>query len=164
MAIEDDLPRLILCPLLENYSAAIGNDVLSTQFTNGPPRLRLDGVGRPHQVGVTFRHKAQHHDYIWQFWELYKAKPFAMRLIIKGTSMKWFQCWFSGAPQDVVLGGDIFEFSVNLIVKAQAIDLDLAQEYVDFYMETNGDISGYNNNLEKLVNQDMPNAVGSLNA
>ena len=164
MAIEDDLPRLILCPLLENYSAAIGNDVLSAQFTNGPPRLRLDGVGRPHQVGVTFRHKAIHHDYIWSFWELYKAKPFAMRLIIKGTTMQWYQCWLSGAPQDDVLGGNVFEFSVNLIVKAQAIDLVLAATFVYLYTQTGGDISGYTNALEKLVNEDLPDALGGLNA
>lgn len=164
MAIEDDLPRLILCPLLENYSAAIGNDVLSTQYTNGPPRLRLNSVGAPHQISVTFRHKAVHHDYIWQFWELYKVKPFAMRLIIKGTTMQWFQCYFNGMPKDNVLGGNVFEFSTNLIVIPKPVDLDVAASFVYLYNETGGDISTYLNALEKLVNEDLPDALGDINA
>ncbi|NYR09615.1 hypothetical protein [Psychrobacter sp. BI730] len=164
MAIEDDLPQLILCPLLENYNVDIGNDVLSTQYTNGPPRLRLNNVGAPHQISVTFRHKAQHHDYIWKFWELYKVKPFAMRLIIKGTTMKWFQCYFNGMPKDSVLGGNVFEFSTNLIVIPKPVDLELAATFVYFYEQTGGDISGFMNQLEKLVNEDLPDALGSLNA
>lgn len=164
MAIEDDLPQLILCPLLDSYNVDIGNDVLSTQYTNGPPRLRLNNVGAPHQISVTFRHKAQHHDYIWQFWELYKVKPFAMRLIIKGTTMKWYQCWFDGMPQDTVLGGNVFEFSCGLIVKPIPVDLDVAASFVYLYNETGGDISTYLNALEKLVNKDLPDALGSLNA
>lgn len=164
MAIQDDLPQLILCPLLENYSVGIGNDVLSTQYTNGPPRLRLNNVGAPHQISVTFRHKAVHHDYIWQFWELYKVKPFAMRLIIKGTTMQWYQCWFNGMPQDTVLGGNVFEFSCGLIVKPIPVNLELAATFVYFYEQTGGDISGFTNALEKLVNEDLPDALGSLNA
>lgn len=163
MAIQDDLPQLILCPLLENYNVGIGNDVLSTQYTNGPPRLRLNNVGAPHQISATFRHKAQHHDYIWRFWELYKVKPFAMRLIIKGTAMQWYQCWFNGMPQDLVLGGNVFEFSCGLIVKPIPVDLEVAATFIYLYNETGGDISTFFNLLEKLVNEDLPDALGSLN-
>lgn len=164
MAIEDDLPQLVLCPLLESYDVEIGDDVISTQFTNGLPRQRINGVGSPHQVQVTFRHKAVHQDYLWSFWRLQRAKPFAMRLIIDSTAMQWYECRFIGTPKPQVLGGGVFEMSVMLVVKARPLNLELDETFVYFYEQTGGDISGFTNALEKLVNEDLPDALGSLNA
>lgn len=163
MAIQDNLPQLILCPLLDSYNVAIGDDVISTQYTNGPPRQRLDGVGRPHNVQVAFRHKAVHQEYIMRFWRIHRAKSFAMRLMVESTDMEWYQCWFDGPPQPIPLGGGVFEFRVGLIVKARPIDLAVDQDYIDAYIMSGGDISGYFNSLEKLVNVDLPDAVRSLN-
>lgn len=162
MAIQDDLPQLILCPLLDSYNVAIGNDVISTQYSNGPPRQRLDGVGRPHNVQVAFRHKAQHQEYIMRFWRVQRAKPFAMRLMIESIGMEWYQCWFDGPPQPMPLGGGVFEFRINLIVKARPLNIGVDAAYLWAYSQTNGDISTYFNALEKLVNEDLPDAMGSL--
>lgn len=164
MAIQDDLPQLILCPLLEDYDVEIGDDVTSTQFTNGPPRQRLNGVGRPHQVRVRFRHKAVHQDYLLSFWRLQRTKPFAMRLIIDSTSMEWYECRFIGSPKPQVLGGGIFEMSAMLVVTARPLNLEVDAAFVYLYNETKGDISTFFNALEKLVNEDLPDALGSLNA
>src|SRR5699024_8150396 len=82
-----ELPTLILCPLLDSYNPTLGNDVITTQYENGMPRQRLAGVGRPHQTPVSFRHKAQHQDYILAFWRVYRARAFAMRLILDGTEL-----------------------------------------------------------------------------
>lgn len=164
MAIQDDLDQLILCPLLDGYGVTLGDDVLSTQYTNGPPRQRLDNVGAWHQVAALFRHKAQHQDYIMSFWRLHKVKPFAMRLIVDSTSMQWYECRFLGKPQPQVLGGGVFELGANLVVKPQPLNLEVDGNYVWAYNKTGGDISTLNNILERLVNEDLPEDFGGLDA
>lgn len=155
MAIED-LPKLVLCPLLEGYSVDLGNDVISTQYTNGMPRQRLGGVGSPHRLSVTFRHKGQHQQYIYSFWEWHKTKSFAMRLKIGSPTLSWFECRFLGSPTTRDLGGNVHEFSIELVVKPKRIDLDVKAAYIWAYVKTGGDISTFFNDLEKLVNEDLP--------
>lgn len=164
MAAIDLLPKLILCPLLDSYNPTLGNDVITTQYENGMPRQRLAGVGRPHQTPVSFRHKAQHQDYILAFWRVYRARAFAMRLILDGTDLAWYECRFIGEPSILSLGNNVFEFSINLVCRPKPLNLELDETFIYFYNATNGDISGFTNQLEKLVNEDLPDALGSLNA
>jgi len=164
MAAIDLLPKLILCPLRDSYSPTLGNDVITTQYENGMPRQRLAGVGRPHQTPVSFRHKAQHQDYILAFWRLYRAKAFAMRLILDGTDLAWYECRFIGEPSILALGNNVFEFSIGLVCRPKPLNLELDETLVYFYNETGGDISGFTNALEKLVNEDLPDAMRGLNA
>lgn len=163
MAIED-LPQMVLLPLRDSYNVTLGNDVVTTQFEKGMPRQRLGGVGSPHQLSVTFRHKGQHQEYLYSFWELYKTKSFAMRLIIGSPTLSWFECRFLGSPTHTELGADVHEFSIGLVVKPKRLDLDVSAAYLWAYQQTGGDVSLYFNALEKLVNEDLPDALGSLNA
>lgn len=163
MADIDLLPKMILCPLRDGYNVTLGDDVITTQFENGMPRQRLNGVGRPHQVGVTFRHKAQHQEYLYNFWQFNKAKPFAMRLIIGNSELLWYECRFIGSPATLSLGADVHEFSISLVVKPKPFDKVVAQEFIDAYLLTGGDLTGYLNILEQLVNYHLPEEVG-LNA
>ena len=162
MADIDLLPKIVLCPLLESYSVTLGNDVLTTQYDNGMPRQRLNGVGRPHNISVSFRHKAQHQEYALAFWRVYRARAFAMRLIIENTDMQWYECRFIGEPQLVTLGNNVFEFSVGLIVKPKPLDIEVDKGFIEVYEMTGGDISTFFNALEKLVNEDLPDALGSI--
>lgn len=164
MADIETLPRLALVPLRDSYSPTLGNDVLTTQFTHGMPRQRLGGVGSPHQVEVRFRHKAVHQDYILAFWRLYRAKPFAARLILDSTGLDWYECRFIGNPSPVEISADVFEFSIGLVCRPKPLNLDLDETFIYFYEQIGGDISGFTNALEKLVNEDLPDALGSLNA
>lgn len=164
MANVDLLPKLVLCPLRDSYNPTLGNDVITTQFENGMPRQRLAGVGRPHQTLVTFRHKAKHQDYILAFWRLYRAKPFAMRLILDSTELAWYECRFVGEPSILSLGGGVFEFSINLVCRPKPLDIEQDKVFIELYEQTGGDISTFFNLLEKLVNEDLPDALGSLNA
>ena len=164
MAAIDLLPKLVLCPLRDSYNPTLGNDVITTQYENGMPRQRLAGVGRPHQTPVSFRHKAQHQDYILAFWRVYRARAFAMRLILDGTDLAWYECRFIGEPSILSLGGGVFEFSINLVCRPKPLNLELDETFIYFYEATGGDISGFTNQLEKLVNEDLPDALGSLNA
>ena len=164
MAAIDLLPKLILCPLRDSYNPTLGNDVITTQYESGMPRQRLAGVGRPHQVGVTFRHKAQHQDYILAFWRVYRARAFAMRLILDGTDLAWYECRFIGEPSILSLGGGVFEFSINLVCRPKPLDIEQDKVFIELYEQTGGDISTFFNALEKLVNEDLPDALGSLNA
>lgn len=164
MADIETLPKLALVPLRDSYSPTLGNDVLTTQFTHGMPRQRLGGVGSPHQVEVRFRHKSVHQDYILAFWRLYRAKPFAMRLILDDTGMSWYECRFIGSPSFGALGGNVFEFSINLVCRPKPLDIEQDKTFIELYEQTGGDISTFFNLLEKLVNEDLPDALGSLNA
>ena len=164
MAAIDSLPKLILFPLRDSYSPTLGNDVITTQYENGMPRQRLAGVGRPHQTPVSFRHKAQHQDYILAFWRVYRARAFAMRLILDSTDLAWYECRFIGEPSILALGNNVFEFSINLVCRPKPLDIEQDKTFIIFYEATGGDISGFTNQLEKLVNEDLPDALGSLNA
>ena len=162
MADIDLLPKLVLCPLKDSYSATMGNDVITTQYDNGMPRQRLSGAGRPHKVGVTFRHKSVHQDYILAFWRVYRAKAFALRIILDSSSLQWYECRFLGEPSISALGGNVFEFSIALVCKPKPLNLEVDETLVYFYNATGGDISGFTNQLERLVNEDLPDALGSL--
>lgn len=164
MAAIDLLPKMILCPLRDSYSPNLGSDVITTQYANGMPRQRLDGVGRPHQTPVSFRHKAQHQEYILAFWRVYRAKAFAMRLILDGTDLAWYECRFIGEPSILAIGNNIFEFSIGLVCRPKPLDLEQDKVFIELYEQTGGDISSFTNPLEKLVNEDLPDALGSLNA
>ncbi len=158
------LDKLVLCPLLDSYQVALGDDVITTQYTSGMPRQRLAGIGQPHETSVTFRHKAVHQDYILAFWRINRARRFSMRLIADGSEMAWYECNFIGKPTISSLGNNVFEFSVGLIVKPNRIDLDVDRAFIDLYIETNGDISLFGSLLEKLVNFDLPDAVRGVYA
>lgn len=162
MADISALPKLALCPLRDGYSATLGNDVLTTQFDNGMPRQRLNGVGRPHNISVGFRHKAQHQDYILAFWRVNRAKAFALRLIVDGSDLAWYECRFVGEPSINTLGGNVFEFAISLVVKPRPLNLAIDKDFIDLYELTGGDISGFANALEKLVNVDLPSTMKGL--
>ncbi|WP_227430383.1 hypothetical protein [Psychrobacter sp. I-STPA6b] len=160
----DDLPRLILCPLRDSYNPTLGNDVITTQYENGMPRQRLAGIGRPHRTPVAFRHKAIHQDYLLAFWRLYRAKPFAMRLILDSTDLQWYECRFVGDAQIKDLGNKVFEFAIEIVAKPKPLNLKVDEAVIWAYGQTDGDLSSFFNPLEKLVNEDLPNAVRELHA
>lgn len=163
MADIDTLPKFLLLPLLDGYSVTLGNDVLTTYFESGQPRQRLKGGGAPHTVPVTFRHLEVHQQYARAFWETYRAQPFAMRLKINDGDLQWYSCRFVSAPSFTPLGADIYEFSVSLSVKPRPINADENLALMWVYEQTDGDLLTYTNLLEKLVNESLPEAVGSLN-
>lgn len=164
MADIETLPKLLLCPLLESYSVTLGDDVLTTQYETGMPRQRLGSIGRPHEVSVGFRHESVHQDYILAFWRLYRMKPFALRLVIEDTSLSWYECRFVGAPSKRKVGGDVYEFNANLLVKPKPLRDAEDNDLVWVYEQTDGDPLTYTNILERLVNESLPESAGSLDA
>lgn len=163
MANIDSLTKMILCPLRDNYNPVLGDDVITTQPSKGMPRQRLAGVGSPHYTPVSFRHKAQHQDYILAFWRLHRTKAFAMRLIMDNTELSWYECRFIGQPSLSSLGG-VFEFSINIVCRPKPLDTEQDRTFIHWYNQTGGDISGYFSLLEKLVNVDLPAATRHINA
>jgi len=164
MADIETLPKLALVPLRDGYDPMLGDDVITTKYTSGMPRQRLGGVGSPHEVSVTFRHKAVHQDYILAFWRLYRASPFAARLILDDSGLSWYECRFVGRPSPREIGANTFEFGISLVCRPRPLNLEVDASFVYLYNETGGDISTYLNALEKLVNEDLPDALGSINA
>lgn len=158
------LDKFVLCPLRDSYNIQLGDDVITTQFESGMPRQRLNGVGQPHQVSVTFRHKGQHQDYFYYFWMLHRTKPFAMKLIAGNSQLAWYECRFIGSPGHSDLGNNVHEVSIGILVRPKRLNIELAETYIWAYIQSGGDISTFSNALEKLVNEDLPSALGSLNA
>lgn len=164
MSYLDELPKLLLCPLLDSYSPTLGNDVITTQYESGMPRQRLAGIGRPHETPLEFRHKGIHQEYLLAFWRLNRNKPFAMRLKLDSTSMEWYECRFVGAVQPVPLGGDAYSFSCAIVARPKPLDAVTDQDFTDAYELTGGDLLGFLNPLERLVNVELYGATRSLNA
>lgn len=158
------LNEFILLPLRDSYNIQLGDDVTTTQFDSGMPRQRLTSIGKPHQVDVTFRHKNQHQEYLYNFWMLHRTKPFMMRLLAGSSEISWFECRFVGGLNHTEVGFNVHQCSIGLIVKPNRFDKQVAQDYVDAYTLTGGDLSTFFNALEKLVNEDLPSAMRGLNA
>lgn len=153
------LDKLILCPLLDGYSLGLGNDVITTHTESGMPRQRLEAYGRPHKINLGFRHKAHTHAYFMSFWRQHKTKPFALRLLADTTELSWYECRFLDVPQLRPLGAGLFEVGLSVVCKPQPLAAEQDQSIIDLYTATGGNTEAWFNALEKLVNEDLPNAL-----
>lgn len=156
------LPQLILCPLRDSYNLTFGDDVVTTEYSDGMPRQRMDSTGRPHRTPIAFRNRAAAHDYLLAFWRVYRAKPFAMQLYSSGTTLEWHECRFVGSPSQKEIGYQLFDWSCDVAVKPRPLDIEMDKSIVHIYNTTGGYTDTFFNLLEKLVNVDLPNATANL--
>lgn len=159
-----DLPQLILSPLRDSYDLEFGDDVLTTQYDDGMPRQRLESTGRVHRTGIAFRHKKAQQDYLQAFWRTYRAKAFAMQLIGDSTDLEWYECRFVGKAKFKEIGYQVYEWSCEIAIKPQKLNIELDAVIIEIYNQTGGYTNQFFNILEKLVNQDLPQAMRGLNA
>lgn len=158
------LPQLMLIPLRDSYELTFGDDVLSTEYSDGMPRQRLDSTGRPHDTPIGFINTKAQQDYLIKFWRINRAKPFSLKLIGDSTELEWYECRFISRPIQKELAPNVFEWSSNIVVKPKPLNLELDKTIVAIYEQTGGYTDTFFNLLEKLVNVDLPNATGGLSA
>ena len=158
------LPQLILCPLRDSYNLTFGDDVVTTEYSDGMPRQRMDSTGRPHHTPIGFINSKAQQDYLTAFWRIYRAKPFAMQLYSSSTTLEWHECRFVGSPNQKEIGYQLFDWSCDIVVKPKPLDIEMDKSIVYIYGQTGGHTDTFFNLLEKLVNVDLPNATRGLNA
>lgn len=163
MAIQD-LPQLMLIPLRDSYDLTFGDDVITVQYADGMPRQRLGSSGRPHNTSASFRNRKSQQDYLQAFWRVNRASAFALQLIGDNTTLQWYECRFLGAPKLKEIGANVYDWSCELAVKPQPIDIEMDKSIIYIFEQTGGYTDLFFNLLEKLVNQDLPNATRGLNA
>ena len=157
-----DLPQLILCPLRDSYNLTFGDDVVTTEYSDGMPRQRLDSTGRPHHTAIGFINSKAKQDYLTAFWRVNRAKPFALRLLGDNTTLEWYECRFISPPQLKALAPNVFDWSCDIVVKPKPLNLEMDKTIVAIYEQTGGYTDTFFNLLEKLVNVDLPNATANL--
>jgi hypothetical protein len=156
------LPQLMLCPLRDSYNLTFGDDVITVQYSDGMPRQRLGSSGRPHHTPISFINTKAKQDYLQAFWRVNRANAFALRLLGDSTTLEWYECRFIAPPQLRALAPNIFEWSCEIVVKPQPINVVLDADIITIFELSGGKPDEFYNYLELLVNQDLPKAMQSV--
>ena len=158
-----ELPKMMLKPHRNGYAFSLGRSTITTQYTAGMPRQRRSQVGAIHELQPTYKCRRSEYQYLMAFLRVYEAKPFLAYLLLDDISHQWYECCVVSDRIDVsTLGDQIFTVSLNILAKSKAINLDSDEAFVAIYDMTEGQVDTYFNALEKLVNEDLPDAMGSL--
>lgn len=160
--IDENLPKFLLLPERNSYNLEFGDNVLRTKFASGRTRQRLNGDDAPHVTPVTFRLKTKQQDYLNAFYRLYKSSYFAMMLIADTTSLEWYECQFIGKASLKQLGANFYEWTNQIEITPQPLDIDKSKVTVAIFNMTNGEPSKFNDMMEKYVNVDLPQAMRGL--
>ena len=157
------LPKLMLKPLRSGYGFKLGVGVTSTDTQIGLPRQRLDSVGVAHKLSPTYKCTAPQWQYFTAFLRAYRGRVFLAYLLLDEIEHGWYECrMVNDSVQVSTLGASIFTFQLDLVVKPKKYDVGTDMALVEIYNLTDGKMAEYYNQLEKLVNQDLPNAVRGL--
>ena len=160
-----DLPKFMLKPFRDGYNFVLGRSTLTTQYTAGLPRQRRVQVGAVHRLQATYKCRRSQYQYLMAFLRVYEAKPFLAYLLLDDINHQWYECRIVSDDISVsTLGDQIFTVSLDLAVKSKPHNLDADESLIAIYEMTDGQIDAFFNHLEKQVNEDLPDALGSLNS
>ena len=153
-----------LCPLQSGYRPEVANNLLEQELMGGFSRQRVQFVNNVHTVAtsVLLEDKGKQ-QYFWAFWRSHQTnpRPFLWRLMVDDTEMTTYVCQFvAGSLQIGERDGKVYSVSFNLRLKPNNTGKEFDQEIIDIW--NNGDPSKLLNLLEKLVNEDLPDALGGL--
>lgn len=159
--------NLALCPLQSGYVPTIANSVLEQALVGGFARQRVQFVNNTHTVNVSvmLANEAQQ-QYFWAFWRIHTLNPqnFKWALICDDFELKTYECQF--IPSSLQVGeptANIVKVSFSVRCKAQNnTELAFDQGIIDAWETGNG--LDFTDELEKLVNVKLPDALENLNA
>lgn len=156
------LPQLVLLPLRDGYSPSIGRGLLTSDSEIGYPRQRRAFVNAPQRAQMTYRCRASQLDYLLVFDRVYRGQWFLSQQQI-GTEVRWHECLILGDeinPQPISY--NLWDVGLSMIIKPIPRDVEMDKAIIEIYNMTGGDTDAYFNALEKLVNEDLPNATVGL--
>lgn len=158
-----EMPKFMLKPLRDGYSFRIARNVVRTETIVGLGRERKDSVGKAHPVNATYKCTRAQWQYFLAFNRAYEGLPFLAYLLIDDIDHKWYQCSIVDEYLPVSTQGDqIFTVQLSLVAKPIKYDVEADKTITAIYEMTDGQIDKYFNLLAKLVNEDLPDALGGL--
>lgn len=156
-----ELNRLAYCVRQSGYTVEFGNNVITQKLEGGPSRYRIDSKNNVHLVNSTWAVNKRGYQYLMAFfhvWQRNPSQPFLAELIIDNAELEQYECFFSnGGFRLDSKNGRIYTVSAMLEVAAKPRD-----DAFDDAIVMLGNSQAFNvlNPLEKLVNEDFPNALG----
>lgn len=158
-----DLPKLHLKPLRSGYGFELTTGVVSTSTQIGMPRQRLASIGTVHRVSPTYKCTRAKWQYFLAFMRAYRGRAFYAYLLLDDIDMQWYECRMVNESLKVsTLGDQIFSVQVDLIVKPRPVQISQDLALLTIYEMSQAEQDDYFNHLEKLVNQDLPQATRGL--
>ena len=159
----DNLKPCLLLPQLAGYGYQTVSNVLESEAGLGMPRLRKIAATDRVVVPVTFRIKSAAYDYFCSFWRDQEVSRFQMRLKIDSDVLAWHEVQFrAGTKQTSALGGGYYDVSFELNARAQRSDPVTDAEFISLYNATGRNPYLFADLLDKLVNVDLPEALGDV--
>lgn len=156
------LNRMMYCSTQQGYTATIGDGVIKQDLDGGEARYRRTLKGVNHSVTSRWVVKKAGFQYLMAFYRVWARKPsqpFIARFCIDDAEVDDHQCFFDGPPVLSEKSKDVFTVTATLKVKPKKIDA--AQDDIIVEVGNSGnDLATLLNPLEKLVNEDLPNALG----
>lgn len=155
------LPKLNLTPAQDGYAVADADDqVLRAKVSAGPSRTRLDMLGAPSDVAVTFHLTDAEYQYWRAFFRStigYGSLPFLMDLLLDQPDLTEHEVKI--VPGSTRLSGQrglLYVVQARLEVKPSMEDADLDEAIAMLFAEYGDDAPNILALLEKLVNVDLP--------
>ena len=154
-----------LCPLQAGYLFSPGNNMLEQQLLGGFARQRRMFVNNVHMVNVSVLLPTKSHaQYFWAFWRSHTLNPqkFLWRLITDSSEMQDHTCQFIADSLSVGERQGLI-YPVSFQVRCKPLnngDLAFDQSIVDIW--DTGTPVDMLNLLEQLVNESLPDALGSI--
>ena len=157
-----DLPKLQLKPLLDGYGVKLGNNVMTTEVEYGMPRQRLKSVGAVHRVSPTYRCTKAQYQYLMAFYRTYRARAVMMYHHFDDVEPSWHECRIVSEVSVEHVGYQVYDVSFDVVAKSTRYNIDQDMVFLAIYEMSQGEQDAYFNHLEKLVNQDLPQATRGL--
>lgn len=155
------MDTLQLPPLQASYNVGFGTEVTRIQLNGGASFFRRDIIGASSTVNCSWNLSKAEYQYLMAFYRVQVNKasaPFQYRLIIDQADADDYECFFiPGSVQLTSKSGLRFTVTGQLEVKAKLVDLEFDQSIIDSFGSGFGTDAA--NLLEKLANEDLPNAL-----
>ena len=154
-----------LCPLQRGYTPEVANNLLEQALAGGFARQRIQFVNNVHTVtaSVMLDEKIKQ-QYFWAFWRSHQTnpRPWLWRLIVDDTEMTTYVCQFvAGSLRVNERDGKVYSVSFGIRIKPNNTGNDFDETIIGLW--ESGDPRKLLNLLEKLVNEDLPDAFAGLN-
>lgn len=154
-----------LRPLQRGFTPEIADNLLEQQLMGGFARQRVQFVNNVHTITASVMLETKlKQQYFWAFWRSHtrdRPRPFMWRLRIDDTDVADYQCQFvAGSLQTQERIGIAYAVSFGIRIKPNNTGNNFDETIVALWND--GDPRKLLNLLERLVNEDLPDALGSL--
>lgn len=159
------LNRMMYCSTQEGYSANIGDGVMSQILDGGADRYRKSLKGVVHTVSSRWVVQKSGFQYLMAFyrvWARNPSQPFIAKLCVDNAPVEDYECFFSGSPTLSSKEANVYTVTASLKVKPLPVDEGM-DDLIVGVGDSGSDLAGLLNPLEKLVNEDLPDAIGGFN-